>query len=33
MWLEDNPEGGSIFGFSIPLDSINFFKAGNGEVK
>lgn len=23
MWLEDNPEGGSIFGLSIPLESVN----------
>ena len=33
MWLEDNPEGGSIFGFSIPLESVNIVKAVNGEVK
>ncbi len=23
MWLEDNPEGGSIFGLSIPIESVN----------
>jgi len=24
MWLEDNPEGGSVFGIAIPLDYVTF---------
>ncbi len=31
MWLEDNPEGGSLFGFAIPIESVsikNLAKAG-----
>ncbi len=28
MWLEDNPEGGSIFGISIPLTNVTFRAKG-----
>lgn len=26
MWVEDNPEGGSVFGISIPLENVSFIK-------
>jgi len=26
MWLEDNPDGGSIFGFSIPLENVKILR-------
>jgi len=33
MWLEDNPEGGSIFGLSIPIESVNIRNLATiGEV-
>ena len=31
MWMEDNPDGGSIFGFSIPIETVSVSRLFDDE--
>jgi len=33
LWVDDNPEGGAIFGFSIPIENVEFREITKAAVK